>query len=101
MPNIRSATPAALAAKAASFFVRNIAIVVLLLAPADSTIGNRRYLSKRLRRGQPRRPPMATVFTTRRSERRMTRIVFRIGGRGIAAALALAAALLWWGGGRG
>src|SRR5262245_1853062 len=60
--SIRSASPAAADAKRSSSFVRNLGMAVLPLAPADSTIGNRRYRSKRPSRGRPRRPPMAAIL---------------------------------------
>src|SRR5215510_10398748 len=60
--SIRSASLAAADAKRSSSFVRNLGMAVLPLAPADSTIGNRRYRSKRPRRGRPRRPPMAAIL---------------------------------------
>src|SRR5262245_38434448 len=65
-PNTRSASPAAADAKRLSLFVRNLGMAVLLPVPADSTIGNRRYRSNRLRSGRPRRSPMTAVLHDRK-----------------------------------
>src|SRR5262245_55976143 len=60
--NTRWASPAAVDAKRLWSSVHSLGMAVLPLAPEDSMNGNRRYRSKRLRRGRSRRSPMVAVL---------------------------------------